>query len=302
MKNNNPLISVIIPAYNSAKTISESIDSVLKQAYDNTEILVIDDGSTDNTEEVIASYGNRIIYVKQANSGPSAARNRGINESFGDLIAFLDADDVWVPNKLSKQVQRFIDNPDLGLCGAACNNCNSDLDVIELHDVCPTDPQRIWRELLVQNLFATPTVVVRRECFQKAGYFNESIGFAEDWDMWLRIVNLYSAAYIDEPLCLCRRLDGGLTNTFSHKKMEDWQQIIELNRKRFGGIYVKTLGYFKALSWYYFNCAYYYEQINDLDSTTKYLYKSLMLWPFNMPKRYKGLLNLLTGNNNRQSS
>jgi glycosyltransferase involved in cell wall biosynthesis len=288
----NPLVSIIIPMYNSAHTISDTIHSVMAQTYDNYEIILVDDGSTDTTKEVIRHYDDAVTYVYQVNGGPSSARNTGIKRAKGDLIAFLDADDVWVPHKLSKQVEMFADNPQLGLCASACNNCNSDLEIEELHDICPTSSQRIWKEMLVQNLFATPTVVVRRECFDKAGLFNESFGFAEDWDMWLRIVSCHTAAYSNEPLCLCRRLDNGLTKTVSPKKMQDWETIIKLHKSRFNGLYAKTIGYYKAMSWYYFNCAYYYQSNARQKCANTYLLKSLLIWPFNMPRRYKGLIHL----------
>src|SRR5260370_11913693 len=114
-----PKVSVIIPNYNYAHYIGQAVDSVLAQTYENTEIVVVDDGSHDTSEKLIAGYGERVRLIKQKNQGVSAARNTGVRETQGELLAFLDADDLWLPLKLEKQVQRFLDDHELGLvhCG-----------------------------------------------------------------------------------------------------------------------------------------------------------------------------------------
>jgi glycosyltransferase involved in cell wall biosynthesis len=110
-----PLVSVIVPTYNYAEFIGEAIKSVLDQTIQDFEILVIDDGSTDNTKEVVLSFGDKVRYFYQSQQGPAKARNKGIVESKGEYIAFLDADDVWLPSKLEKQVNLFRSNPKLGM-------------------------------------------------------------------------------------------------------------------------------------------------------------------------------------------
>src|ERR1044072_1794023 len=110
-----PLVSVIIPTYNSARFLAESIQSVLGQSFRDFELIVIDDGSTDNTEAVVAAFPEALRYVKKANGGPAAARNFGIREARGDFIAFLDADDFWMSDKLALQVAHFNDHPEYGV-------------------------------------------------------------------------------------------------------------------------------------------------------------------------------------------
>ena len=110
-----PRICVIIPTYNSARFLPEAVESALYQTFSPEEVIVVDDGSTDNTEDVLEPFRGRIHYIRQENQGPAVARNRGISEAKGDLIAFLDADDVWVPDKSEKQVDLLMENPRIGL-------------------------------------------------------------------------------------------------------------------------------------------------------------------------------------------
>ena len=115
VNNREPLVSVIIPTYNSSQYIKEAIDSVLAQTYKNFEIIVIDDGSTDNTKEVLAPYLSVIKYIYKNNGGPASARNRGIKEANGEFVAFLDADDVWKPDRLARGVDILDQRPEVGL-------------------------------------------------------------------------------------------------------------------------------------------------------------------------------------------
>src|SRR5258706_11646315 len=114
-----PRVSVIIPNYNYAHYLTQSLDSVLAQTYPEVEIIVVDDGSTDDSETILRSYGDRIRWIKQKNQGVSAARNLGVHETQGELVAFLDPDDLWLPAKLEWQVRRFLDDAELALvhCG-----------------------------------------------------------------------------------------------------------------------------------------------------------------------------------------
>lgn len=111
-----PLISCIVPVYNGELYLREAIDSILAQTYRPLEIIVVDDGSTDATPDVVAGYGDRLRYIRQPNAGPGAARNHGLNLAQGEFIAFLDADDLWHPDKLARQMTRFLNRPDLDLC------------------------------------------------------------------------------------------------------------------------------------------------------------------------------------------
>jgi teichuronic acid biosynthesis glycosyltransferase TuaG len=286
-------VSVVVPAYNRSHTLADALASALNQTSPVHEILVVDDGSTDNTKELVSRYSSPPVrYIYQENKGPSAARNRGMHEATGSLIAFLDADDVWLPEKLALQLEKFIQNPLLGLCASANYSCDENLNIKGVHQICPTHPGRIRKELIVKNLFATPTVIIRKDCLDKVGGFDESISFGEDWDMWLRIVDCFPAAYIDAPLCYCRSFGDGITRSRGGKNIVDWEKIIQRNKQRSFGMYARTIGYLKAKSWFYYNCAYVYGEATDPALAERFLLQSLYTWPFFVPRRYKGVIRI----------
>ena len=181
-----PRVSVIIISYNMAKLISRAIQSVLDQTFNDFEILVVDDGSTDDTREVVGCFGNRIRYFYQENAGASAARNRGILAAQGEFIAFLDSDDYWVSSKLEVQVEIFDKNPRVGLVHAKAMVVN---EHGEQRGVMPTkDPGRTFSEIIeIGAFFPVCSVMVRKECFIMAGIFNASVPTVEDIDMWIRV-------------------------------------------------------------------------------------------------------------------
>ena len=209
-------VSVIIPTYNYAHYITEAVESVLNQTYKDFEIIVVDDGSTDNTKEVIRPYLNKIKYIYQQNSGPSAARNRGIKEAKGEYIAFLDADDIWLPQKLELQIKFIEKEKELGLVFSdmTCFNEKGILkksflkDIPVFNDLCIESLSSIekiisddvFNALLQGNFIPTNTVIVKKECFDKVGLFDENLLFVEDRDMWLRIALAYRIGFIKLPL------------------------------------------------------------------------------------------------------
>jgi glycosyltransferase involved in cell wall biosynthesis len=173
---NTPLVSCIVPVFNGERYLGEALDSILAQTYRQFECIVIDDGSTDGTAEVVSRYGERVSYLWQANAGPGAARNRGISAAEGDLVAFLDADDLWHPEKLARQVARFEARSELDLCITwAQNFCAPELSA---RDEYRGDPryQQPWRG------FGCPTLLARREAFDAIGGFNVDLRLGEDLD------------------------------------------------------------------------------------------------------------------------
>ena len=183
-------VSVIIPTYNREKFVGRAIESVLNQTYKDYEIIVVDDGSMDNTKSVLAQFDNKIQYVYQENHGISGARNRGIQESKGEYIAFLDSDDVWIPEKLTIQVDILNKNRNVGLV-------YSKLAILdEKGKKCGMKPEentgRNFLELIkIGGDIPTSAVMVRRECFDKVGLFDNTLPPMEDFDMWLRISRFY---------------------------------------------------------------------------------------------------------------
>ena len=177
-----PLVSVIIPAYNCEQYIFQAIDSVFKQQYQSVEIIVVDDGSTDNTGSLVSGLNDKIKYIYQKNQGPSSARNKGIENAKGELIAFLDADDLWLPQKLKLQVDIMERLADVGAVASGYSLFD------ECADQCFNVSHRqaneflSFKELYIKNSLVTPSLLIRRECFEKVGMFDTTFDFGEDSD------------------------------------------------------------------------------------------------------------------------
>ncbi len=191
-----PKVSVIIPTYNREQFIVRAINSVLSQIYRDFEIIIVDDGSTDHTKNILDQFNGKIKYIYQDNQGVSAARNRGIQESSGQYIAFLDSDDYWVPEKLTLQVDVLEKNPHIGIVYARMPILNEKGEKVGLK------PARIsgknFKELMeVWGDLPTSTVMTRKECFNKAGMFDASLPPMEDIDMWIRISRFYDLYEIE---------------------------------------------------------------------------------------------------------
>ncbi len=283
-------VSVVIPTYNRAGYLSAAIDSALSQSVPPHEIIVVDDGSEDDTPQVCARYGDLVTYIHQENAGPSSARNNGIEQATGELVAFLDSDDLWLPGKLERQVPLFEADESLGLCATAHYRCDESGKVVGLHSICPTKPAGILREIIARNLFCTPSVMVRRECFRHAGMFDVGLKFGEDWDMWLRVLSLYPGAFIPEPFCNCLCLGAGLTGSLNYRNFIDWKGIIGRNRTRAPTLYGRLIGCNRAMSWYYTNLAYYYRCKGTRRQGIASLAFSLLYWPLFHWKRYYWLI------------
>ncbi len=202
-------VSVIIPTYNRKDYLKEALDSVLRQSFKDFEIIVIDDGSNDGTSELIQEeYGSSIRYYWQENQGESAARNRGLEIAQGEYIAFLDSDDRWLKEKLTKQVIYLNENPIPGMVFSQAwiidktgKRIKSDPWGIELNN------DGIELESLVFNnkISGPSSTLIRRSVIDKVGEFDSNIRYGEDWDLWLRIAKLYDIAFIEEPLIEVRR-------------------------------------------------------------------------------------------------
>jgi len=209
-----PQVSVIIPTYNRGWILKEAIDSVLAQDYKDLELIVVDDGSTDNTFEILASYGNDIKVLFQENKGVSAARNRGITEASGQLIAFLDSDDLWLPRKLSTQIDFFNQMPDALICQT---------EEIWVRNGIRVNPKKrhkkpsgmIFEPSLELCLVSPSAVMIRRSLFDRVGEFDITLPACEDYDLWLRISCRFPVYLIDTPLIIKR---GGHDDQLSSMK------------------------------------------------------------------------------------
>jgi glycosyltransferase involved in cell wall biosynthesis len=204
-----PRVGVIIPVYNGALYIDKCIQSVLAQTFQDFEIVVVDDGSTDNTAQVVQAISDtRVEYVYQANRGPSAARNTGIRCSRGDFIAFLDSDDLWLPSKLEKQLQCFNQAEGAGLVHCSVIIVDAAGNVVRCQEA--RSEGRILDDLLLENSIATSSTMVPRKVLEHVGLFPEGVSRGEDWALWMRIAANYPVAAVQIPLVVYTLLPGGL--------------------------------------------------------------------------------------------
>ncbi|OPJ56515.1 glycosyltransferase [Alkalithermobacter paradoxus] len=199
-------VSVIIPTYNYARFISNAIDSVLNQTYTNIEIIIVDDGSVDNTKYVLSQYTDVIKYYYQDNKGPASARNLGIKHSTGEYICFLDSDDAFIEDKIDIQLNEFSKNKNIGLIYSDFYISNNNLDSIYRYYKCKSfkDHESAFKYLLYTNYINTSSVMLRRDCLFNVGLFNESYKYLEDYDLWIRLGMKYEFLYIDKPLVKTR--------------------------------------------------------------------------------------------------
>lgn len=221
-----PLVSVVIPTYNRSDIICATVENVLAQTYPSVEIIVVDDGSTDNTREELARFGDRIRVVSQENAGPAAARNRGANVSQGEFIAFQDSDDLWEPIKLEAQIkllQRVDGSVPCCLCNAVMHLSSGALtSSFGYALINPRCEQGIW--LNVAEVLATrfvlfnQAVVIRRKAWEKVKGFDVSLKYLEDYDLPLRLAFEGPWAFIRTPLVIYR---PGSEGSFSRQGHED---------------------------------------------------------------------------------
>jgi glycosyltransferase involved in cell wall biosynthesis len=215
--NGPPQISVIIPAYNAEGLIGSTLDSVLDQTYQDFEILVVDDGSTDGTGEVVQSYGEPVRYRRKENGGTASARNVGLQEARGEYVAFLDADDRWYPTKLERQMSLHEAHPDLAwsYTDSYLVDAESGTILVRKSQVRPRTGGDVLRPLLRGNFIAPSTLVVRRSVFDTVGTFDESAFYhsAEDWELWMKIAARHPIYFLNEPLVETRQHTGRKTKT-----------------------------------------------------------------------------------------
>ena len=200
-----PAVSIIIPTYNRADLISKSINSVLNQTFKDFEIVIVDDGSTDDTENIIEGFNDsRIKYIKnEKNIGAAAARNIGIKAARGKYIAFQDSDDEWLPEKLEKQVKVLITCQENNVVYTGFWRIKDNKKIYVPLSRVKQKEGSIYKELLKGNFISTQTILLKKECFEKAGMFDENLPRFQDWDLVLRLAKYYNFKFIDEPLALC---------------------------------------------------------------------------------------------------
>jgi glycosyltransferase involved in cell wall biosynthesis len=215
---NSPLVSVIIPAYNAARTLETTVQSVYGQSLQDFEIVIVDDGSKDNTLEVaqrIAASDSRIKVVAQSNSGAAAARNAGIKAAMGEYVAFLDADDLWLPQKLERQIALLNSEKDAAAVQTGAYYVNDDLEVLSVRPC--VIPEDVLLETLLFRSFPAlmSTLLVKRSAFDKIGLLNTKLVILEDWELAIRLSRFCNLKSIEEPLALYRNYPGNRSRDLS---------------------------------------------------------------------------------------
>lgn len=273
-----PLVSVVIPNHNYAGYLGAAIDSALAQSYSNVEVIVVDDGSTDGSEAVARRYGQRVRWIAQPRQGVSAARNRGIAASRGELVAFLDADDLWRPEKLARQVEQ-LRTPAVGVvgCGLAFISPAGDA----LGESVSGASGRVLEDIALLRWPGAPgfgsTALVRKACFDRVGLFDTELSTAADWDLWRRIACHYEMGMVREPLALYRVHRSSMhrnLETFEHDMLRAFSRtfadpsaapIHPLRRQCYGHLYLMLAGsYLHAGRW---------------GQCLAYLVRAVRIWP-----------------------
>lgn len=276
------MVSVVVTCYNYGRYLAQSVESALAQAYGNLEVIVVDDGSTDNTPEVAGELlkDPRVRCIRQKNAGQANAKNTGIRASTGEFIAFLDADDFWETGKLEKQMPLFSD-PLVGVVYSRAHTVD-DLGLAVVPDppgkyLLPRSG-RVTGQLFFDNFVPFSSAVVRRECLEKVGIFDESLKMGIDWDLWLRISVSYAFAYVDEPLLAYRVGHPGQMS----RNLEVRQRCSDRIMEKFlaahpGMLSNKTVR--DALTYTCLSRGYYYETL-DFSRSAKYYRTAFKLSPF----------------------
>lgn len=272
MASAQPPVSVVLPTYNRAGVLRDSIESVLNQTYADFELIVVDDASTDDTESIVAGLeDSRIRYVKhEVNRGAAAARNTGIDEARGDVVAFQDSDDEWLPEKLEKQMAAFDDAA--ANVGVVYTGMHRTVDGEERYLPYPgVEPKEgdIRRSIVRQNFVSTQMAAVRRECFEEVGVFDKSVTPLEDWELWLRFSERYRFLLVDEPLVVAAVNADSISND-RDDIVRARERIVEKHRDRFDDA---------SLANHLFYVGHGSMKLGDVDTGRRYLWRAVRTNP-----------------------
>ena len=226
-----PRVSVVIPTYNRQDLVTEAIESVLTQTFSDFEIIVVDDGSTDETSSRMKAYEGRVTYHVQKNQGVAAARNAGIRLARGEFVCFLDSDDLWEPSKLATQIHFAEAHPEYALVATEIQGFDSNSEKIGSGKASLYTIRNgmVAEHLLFGNWIQTSTVMLRRTALDEVGWFDEDIGqFGEDWLLWMRVASRFPIYFLPEPLVSYRFHPGRLT---LYQPEEQFQSLMRCVKK-----------------------------------------------------------------------
>ena len=287
-------ISVIVPAYNAVEFLPETLESVLRQTHPVDEVLVIDDGSTDDTSAVAAAFGPPVRVMRTPNSKLSATRNFGVRHATGEWIALIDADDVWNDNKIERQMQELARHPEAGVCYSGRTLLYREGNTFRLGQETPAPPAENIREELFRHVsFLPSSVIIRRSVYESVGGFDPKQKNSEDYEMWLRLLHAgVHFAGCPEPLFQYRRHGQNITASITPAMLEEYldlyRRYIQPYQKGIAG----QLNYNRFRSPFEADVAYHLRSQND-PSCLRMMAASLLHIPFGYSHRYKVLAHML---------
>ncbi|BFM10390.1 glycosyltransferase [Simiduia litorea] len=210
-----PLVSIVIATYNMAQYLPQAVDSILNQEWKNIELIVVDDGSADNTADVMEKYAQdpRVNYIKNTNQGQPKAKNCGIKHTKGEFIAFCDADDLWEPNKLTVQMPLF-KSPRVGVVFSDVSNIDENNKRYSVDRTEIGFRGNVTEQLLHRNFVPFGTAVIRRQCIVQNGIFDEEFRMGIDWDLWLRYSLNWEFDYVNDRTYVYRKWSGQMSSNY----------------------------------------------------------------------------------------
>lgn len=276
-----PGISVVIPAYNYAGYLPLTIDSVLRQDYPNIEIVLVDDGSTDNTREVVAAYGDKVRYVWQKNAGLPAARNTGIRHSSHDYVAFIDADDIWQPAFLSRLMETFLKLPeDFAAVSCYIEYIDAKGALLPVKNFVPVREKEVTkRDLLLKNRITSSSTITRKRAFLTCGFYDETLRSSEDRDIWLRIAAQFRFYMVPVTLSQIRRHSSNMSKHADRMKANVRKVLGKAYASELVG-HGERLFWLRVASFYFFQNCWRYRDEGRMGKALAELLCSLVLWPY----------------------
>ncbi len=260
-----PLVSIITPSYNQGKFIRETIESVLSQDYDNFEYIIIDGGSTDNTADIVKDYENRLTFIMEQDNGQSNAINKGFIMAKGEIVAWLNSDDLYEPHCISRAVKEFEENAKLALLYGEGYIIDENSNKIRIFE--HTQEFDYWKLVNFWDYIMQPTAFFKKTYLQKVGYLDEQLHYCMDWDLWIKLAAVGEVKYIPDLLACSREYADTKTNTGGDKRLEEIVCLLQkysgkekplgIKSYRASSFYIKhaeDMWLFRKLAGYYLTC------------------------------------------------
>lgn len=287
-------VSIVMPVYNQELYIGQAIQSVLDQTYPDFELIIIDDGSTDGTPDRIRTFTDtRIRYIFQDNQERSAARNLGLSMAKGTYVAFLDADDFWLPTYLERQVAELDARPECGLSHTWVYDTDITGRPLRVGGDGASDAashEEFTRALLIENLMSSIAVVIRKECLESTGCFDTKLRQSEDWELWIRIALQYEVATIQQPLACYRHYNAFMPEREYNRGIE--KAHVYIINKTFARLQDSTLYALRdeALGHAYWRAAWTNYALGRIEEGQRYLTKAYQVYPEFFEPPYKDFI------------